>query len=45
VRFELAPGVSVEVASPEDIELYDHVRRTGISPEFRVVRNSSVENE
>jgi hypothetical protein len=45
VRFELAPGVTVEVASPEDIELYDHVRRTGISPEFRVVRNSSVENE
>jgi hypothetical protein len=45
VRFELAPGVSVEVASPEDIELYDHVRRTGTSPEFRVVRNSSVENE
>jgi hypothetical protein len=44
VRFELAPGVNVEVASPEDIELYDHVRRTGISPEFRVVRNSSVEN-
>jgi hypothetical protein len=45
VRFELSPGVSVEVASPEDIELYDHVRRTGTSPEFRVVRNSSVENE
>jgi hypothetical protein len=45
VRFELAPAVTVEVASPEDIELYDHVRRTGISPEFRVVRNSSVEND
>jgi hypothetical protein len=45
VRFELAPGVTVEAASPEDIELYDHVRRTGISPEFRVVRNSPVENE
>ena len=45
VRFELAPSVTVEVASPEDIELYEHVRRTGISPEFRVVRNSPVENE
>jgi hypothetical protein len=45
VRFELAPGVNIEVASPEDIELYDHVRRTGISPEFRVVRNSLVEDE
>jgi hypothetical protein len=45
VRFELAEDLSVEVASPEDIELYDHVRRTGLSPEFRVVRNASVENE
>lgn len=44
VRFEPAAELSVEVASPEDIELYDHVRRTGVSPEFRVVRNSSVEN-
>lgn len=44
VRFELASDTTAEVASPEDIELYDHVRRTGISPEFRVVRNSSVEN-
>lgn len=44
VRFELAPDISVEVASPEDIELYEHVRRTGVSPEFRVVRNASVEN-
>jgi hypothetical protein len=44
VRFELTPETRVEVASPEDIELYDHLRRTGISPEFRVVRNSSVES-
>jgi hypothetical protein len=44
VRFELAEDVSVEVASPEDIELYDHVRRTGVSPEFRVVRNPSLES-
>jgi hypothetical protein len=45
VRFDLAEDVSVEVASPEDIELYDHVRRTGVSPEFRVVRNASLENQ
>jgi len=44
VRFELAPDVAVEVASPEDLELYDHLRRTGVSPEFRVVRNAPVEN-
>ena len=37
-RFELAEGVTVEVAAPEDIELYDHVRRTGVSPEIRVSR-------
>jgi hypothetical protein len=40
VRFTLTPEVSVEVASPEDIEHYDHVRRTGVAPEFRVVRQS-----
>jgi len=45
VRFDLAEDVSVEVASPEDIELYDHVRRTGVSPEFRVVRNPPLENQ
>jgi len=44
VRFELAPDVAIEVGSPEDIEHYDHLRRTGVSPEFRVVRNTSVEN-
>jgi hypothetical protein len=38
-RFELSPGVSVEVASPEDLEHYFHVRRTGVAPEFRVIRN------
>ncbi len=37
-RFELAGDVSVEVASPEDIEHYDHVRRTGVAPEMRVSR-------
>ena len=38
-RFELSPGLSVEVASPEDLEHYFHVRRTGVAPEFRVIRN------
>jgi hypothetical protein len=37
-RFELASEVSVEVAAPEDIEHYDHVRRTGTSPEMKVTR-------
>jgi hypothetical protein len=36
--FELASGLSVEVASPEDIEHYAHVRRTGVAPEIRVAR-------
>ena len=38
-RFELAEGVTVEVASPEDLEHFSHVRRTGTAPEFRVTRN------
>jgi hypothetical protein len=38
-RFELADGVSVEVASPEDLEHFSHVRRTGTAPEFRITRN------
>jgi hypothetical protein len=37
-RFEVAAGVGVEVASPEDIERYDHLRRTGIAPEIRISR-------
>jgi hypothetical protein len=37
-RFELAANVSVEVASPEHIEHYAHVRRTGLSPEIRITR-------
>ena len=31
--------MSVEVASPEDLEHYFYVRRTGVAPEFRVIRN------
>jgi hypothetical protein len=39
-RFELADGIAVEVASPEDLEHFSHVRRTGTAPEFRVTRNA-----
>ena len=42
-RFEVADGVSVEVASPENLEHFSHVRRTGIIPEFRVSRNVTPE--
>jgi hypothetical protein len=42
-RITLADGVSVEVASPEDLEHYSHVRRTGQAPEFRVTRNEAAE--
>jgi hypothetical protein len=38
VRIELAESVSAEVASPEDIEHYAHVRRTGQAPEIIVSR-------
>jgi hypothetical protein len=37
-RIEPAPGISIEVASPEDIELCAHVRRTGTAPEIKVMR-------
>ena len=37
-RFEISAGLNVDVASPEDIEHFAHVRRTGISPELRVTR-------
>ena len=44
-RFDLSDEVSVQVASPEDLELYSHVRRTGSAPEFRVRRNPAAEAE
>jgi hypothetical protein len=44
-RFELSPGLSVEVASPEDLEHYFHVRRTGVAPEFRVIRNTPARDQ
>lgn len=37
-RVAVATGVTVEVASPEDLELYSHIRRTGVAPEFRITR-------
>lgn len=40
-RFELSPGLTVEVASPEDIEHYAHLRRTGSAPEIRISRQSA----
>jgi hypothetical protein len=42
-KFELAPDVSVEVAAPEDIEHYDHVRRTGVAPEITVSRGTGLD--
>jgi len=38
--FELSPEVRVEVASPEDIEHYAQLRRTGTAPEIRITRNA-----
>jgi hypothetical protein len=43
-RFEIADGVSLEVAAPEDLEHYSHVRRTGTAPEFRVTRTSAAQH-
>jgi len=40
--FEPATGLHVEVASPEDIEHYAHVRRTGTAPEVRIMRKAPV---
>jgi hypothetical protein len=42
-RFALGEGLTVEVASPEDIELYAHVQRTGKAPEIRISRKERVE--
>lgn len=39
-RFELAGDLSVEVASPEDVEQYAHLQRTGGAPEIRIMRTS-----
>lgn len=38
IRFRVSQELSVEVAAHEDIEVYDHVRRTGLAPEITVTR-------
>ena len=40
-RIEPSPGLMIEVASPEDIEHYSHLRRTGSPPEMTVTRQSA----
>ncbi len=37
-RLDVVAELAVEVAAPQDIELYEHVRRTGVVPEIRVRR-------
>jgi hypothetical protein len=37
-RFEPESGLTVEVASPEDIEHFSHLGRTGVAPEIRIAR-------
>jgi hypothetical protein len=44
-RFDVAEGVAVEVASPEDIEHYAHLKRTGTAPEIRISRSARVEQD
>lgn len=39
-RVELAPDLSVEVASPEDVEHFAHLERIGDALEIRISRNS-----
>jgi hypothetical protein len=43
-RFELAPELSVETASTEDLELYSHLNRTGTTPEIRITRRTPAEH-
>jgi hypothetical protein len=44
-RVQLADGVTVEVASVEDIERYEYMRRTGTAPEIRITRQDRVEQD
>jgi hypothetical protein len=37
-RYQLSADLNVDVASPEDIEHFDHLRRTGTTPEIRITR-------
>jgi hypothetical protein len=43
-RVDVAVGVSVEAAAPEDIEHYEYLRQTGLTPEIRVSRQARVEH-
>jgi len=38
-RFTITPELLVDVAAPEDIELYDHLRRTGLLPQMKLTRS------
>jgi hypothetical protein len=42
-RFEPEPDLSVEVASPEYIEHFSQLRRTGSPPEIRIIRQRKEE--
>ena len=42
-RFELEPELSVEVGSPEYIEHFTQLRRTGSPPEIRIIRQNKEE--
>jgi hypothetical protein len=44
-RFEPAAGLIVDVASPEDIEHYAYLRRTGEAPQMRITRGAPRELE
>jgi hypothetical protein len=43
-KFELEPDLGAEVASPEHIEHFAQLRRTGKPPEIRIVRQRSPNN-
>ena len=40
-RFNLSDDLAVDVASPEDVELYRQLARTGAAPEIRITRAAS----
>jgi hypothetical protein len=42
-RYEMADGVAVQAAAPEDIERYKQIGRTGAAPEIRISRQAPVE--
>ncbi len=44
-RYRLEPEVTVEVASPEDIEHFSHLRRTGVAPEIKITRQAQSPHE